>query len=80
MFWVSKDKVQESLADPDSGLMTYGSVAVFLVGFLTAFAGYRLIQGRFPRDWPKVTIWLASIAAGLANLLLFFMLVNFQLR
>ena len=80
MFYVSKDKVQESLDDPDSGLLVYGSVACFIIGFLTAFAAYRIIERKLPRSVPKITIWLVSTIAGIANLALFFMLANFQLR
>ena len=80
MFYVSKDKVQESLADPDSGLLTYGLIGVFVIGFLTVFAIYRLIERKLPRSVPRIMIWPVSIAAGIANLALFFMLGNFQLR
>ena len=80
MFYVSKDKVQEFLADSESSVLAYGSVAVFLIGFLTAFAVYRLIERKLPRTVPKITIWLVSIAAGIANLGLFFFLVSVELR
>ena len=80
MFYVSKDKVQESLADPDSGLLPYGSIAVFLIGFLTAFSAYRLIERRLPRGLWAITIWLVSIAAGIANLALFFLFTSFEMK
>jgi hypothetical protein len=72
--------VQESLADPDSVLLTYGSIAVFVIGFLTAFAIYRLIGRSIPRAVPTFMIWPVSIGVGIANLALFFFLVSFQLR
>ena len=80
MFYVSKDKVQDFLADSDSGVWAYGSIAIFLIGFLTAFAIYRLIADKLPSSLPAFSIWLVSIAAGIANLCLFFLLVNFQLK
>jgi hypothetical protein len=80
MIYVSKDKVQQSLADHDSGLLTYGSIACFVIGFLIVFAAYRLIERKLLRSVPKITVWLVSTVAGIANLALFFMLVNFQLR
>ena len=80
MFYVSKDKVQDFLAESEGDALIYGSVAVFVIGFLTAFAAYRLIEGKLRQLFPKITIWLISIAAGVANLLLFFLLISFRLR
>ena len=80
MFYVSKDKVQDFLADSSSNAWVYGAIAIFLIGFLTAFAGFRLIASNFPRRLAPYMIWPIAIAAGVVNLALFFLLISFQLR
>ena len=80
MFYVSKDKVQEFLADSDNNAAIYGSIGIFLIGFLTAFAAYRMIGDSLPYSIPKFTVWPVSIAAGIANLALFVLLISFQLK
>src|SRR4051794_4898518 len=79
MFYVSKDKVIEFLEKED-GFWIYGAIGVFLVGFLTAFAAFRLLPRRFPHPFFAFTIWIVSITAGLANIGLFFLLLTFQVR
>jgi hypothetical protein len=34
----------------------------------------------FPRPFFRYTIWIISIASGIANVVLFFVLTNFQIR
>jgi hypothetical protein len=81
MFYVSKDKVLEFLADPENdSFWIYGSGAVFVIGFLTAFAVYRLVANKWPHHGPHLLIWLVSIGAGVLNVLLFFALVTFEMR
>jgi len=79
MFYVAKDKVLDFL-ESNENVWIYGSIGVFLVGFLTAFAGLRLIPSRFRRRLLSYTIWLISIIAGLANIALFFVLTTFRMR
>jgi len=80
MFYVAKDKVLNSLSESDVDIWVYGGVAVFLIGFLTAFAAYRLIANKWPHQSAFVMIWLASLAAGLLNLGLFYVMVSFQMK
>ena len=80
MLYVSKDKVQDFLDDPaNGGFWVYASIAVYLIGFLTAFASYRLLTGGLPHLFPKYMLLPIAIIAGIANLGIFFVLVNFQL-
>jgi len=81
MYFVSKDKVLEFLADPENeGFWLYGAIGVFVIGFLTAFAIYRLIANKWHHHGSHIFIWLVSIAAGILNVLLFFALTTFELR
>ena len=80
MFYVAKDKVEESLADDETGVWIYAAIAIFLVGFLTAFAGYRLIANKWRHRNSGILIWIVSIAAGAANIVLFlaFLVLSFR--
>ena len=80
MFYVAKDKVEESLADDETGVWIYAAIAIFLVGFLTAFAGYRLIANKWRHRYSGILIWIVSIAAGAANIVLFlaFLMLSFH--
>ena len=80
MFYVAKDKVEESLADDETGVWIYAAIAIFLVGFLTAFAGYRLIANKWRHRYSGILIWIVSIAAGAANIVLFlaFLVLSFR--
>ena len=80
MFYVAKDKVEESLADDETGIWIYAAIAIFLVGFLTAFAGYRLIANKWRHRNSGILIWIVSIAAGAANIVLFlaFLVLSFR--
>jgi hypothetical protein len=80
MFYVSKDKVQEFIAESDDKVWIYGSKAVFVVGFLTAFAAYRLVADKWPHKRAHFLMWLVSIVAGALNVLLFFFLTAFEIR
>ena len=81
MYYVSKDKVLEFLADERNGdFWLYASVAVFLIGFLTAFSIYRLISNKWRHQGAHIFIWLVSFAAGAFNVLLFFFLTAFEMR
>ena len=80
MFYVSKDKVNDFLAESESNVWVYGSAIIFLIGFLTAFAIYRLVANKWRHYGSHVFIWLVSIAAGVLNVLLFFALITFEMR
>ena len=80
MIYVSKDKVQEFIADSDDNVWMYGSVAVFLVGFLTAFATYRLVADKWPHKHSHFITWFVSISSGILNVLLFFALLTLEPR
>ena len=78
MFYVAKDEVFEFLAAGEF-VWIYASIGVFLVGFLTAFAAFRLLPRSFPRPFFGYTIWVISTTAGIANVALFYMLLNFRI-
>ena len=81
MYYVSKDKVLEFLADEQNGsFWLYASIAIFLIGFLTAFSIYRLISNKWRHRGSHIYIWLVSIAAGVFNVLLFFALTTLEMR
>jgi uncharacterized BrkB/YihY/UPF0761 family membrane protein len=80
MFYVSKDQVIDYLEDSESDVWIYGSIVIFALGFLTAFAVYRLVANKWPHRTSGVLIWLVSIAAGLLNIGIFFVLINFQMK
>src|SRR5688500_14973245 len=80
MFYVSKHKVQDFLAENDNSVWMYGSIALFLIGFLTTFGACRLISDQLKKNIPASAVWLLSLTAGIANIGLFFLLVSFQLR
>ena len=81
MYYVSKDKVLEFLADErNDNFWLYASIAVFLIGFLTAFSIYRLVSNKWRHHGSHIFIWLVSIAAGAFNVLLFFFLTAFEMR
>ena len=80
MFYFAKDKVVEGLNDSEPNVWIYSAIAIFVIGFLTAFAGFRLVADRMPRLGRGITIWLVAGAAGVANILLFYVLLAFQLR
>ena len=81
MFYVSKDKVTEFLAESENdNFWIYGSLVIFAIGFLTAFAIYRLVANKWPHATAHLMIWIVSISAGLLNVLLFFALTTFEMR
>ena len=81
MYYVSKDKVLEFLADESNGdFWIYASIAVFLIGFLAAFSIYRLISKKWRHYGAHIFIWFVSFAAGGFNVLLFFFLTAFEMR
>ena len=80
MLYVSKDKAADFLAENEPDILSYGAIAVFMIGFLTAFALYRMISNRWHHRNSGIYIWLASIAAGTANVLLFFGILTLEIR
>ena len=80
MFYVSKDKAADFIAEHEPAIWIYGAIAVFVIGFLTAFAVYRLISNRWHHRNSGLYIWFASIAAGVVNVLLFFGILPLEIR
>lgn len=80
MFIVSKDKAVDFLAESETDVWLYASIGVFVIGFLTAFAAYRLIANKWWHRNSGTWIWLVSIAAGAANILLFFAILTLEVR
>ena len=80
MLYVAKDKVIEALEDSEGDVWIYASIAIFVVGLLTAFAAYRLIANKWPHYGSGIMIWFVSAAAGLANIGVFFVILTFRLR
>lgn len=76
MFVIAREKLVESLSEMGDDFWAYGSVAVFANGFLIAFAMYRLFAERWRYAWAHIVIWIISVAAGVFNLFLFFVLLN----
>ena len=79
MFYVSKDKAADFIAESEN-VWIYASIAVFLIGFLTAFATYRLIANKWHHRNSGLYIWLVSVAAGIGNFLLFLAILTLELR
>ena len=77
--FVSKDEAFKFLESGDS-VWIYASIGLFLIGFLTPFAAFRLLPRRIRQRFFTYTIWLVSIAAGLGNIGLFYMLFAFRMR
>lgn len=80
MLYVAKDKVTNALAESDGEIWIYVSAAVFVVGFLSSFAIYRLVAKKWPHTGSRLMIWLVSVGVGLLNVLLFFALITFEMR
>ena len=81
MYYVSKDKVLDFLADErNDSFWIYASIGVYLIGFLTAFSIYRLAANKWPHQSAHIYTWLVSITAGVLNVLLFFALTAFEMR
>lgn len=80
MLYVANDKVMATLNGSEVNVWFYVSAAVFLVGFLNAFAVYRLIANKWPHQGARLNNWLVSVIAGSLNLFLFFALTTSILR
>src|SRR5438270_9584636 len=59
MIYVSKNEVYEFLKSGEN-IWIYSSVAVFLVGFFTTFAAFRLLPFSLRRGLMSVAIWPIS--------------------
>lgn len=64
MFFVAKPEFIEEY-EPD--IWMYAATAFFFIGFLTAFATYRLMANKWRHRNSGNYIWLFSITAGIAN-------------
>ncbi|MEO5860784.1 MAG: hypothetical protein ABIR33_17775 [Pyrinomonadaceae bacterium] len=80
MLFVAKDKVLTSIAESEDGLWIYAAIAVYVIGFLTFFASYRLIANKWRHSYSAILIWPLSIIAGVANLVLFLALLTLDIR
>jgi hypothetical protein len=69
MLFVAKPEFIEEY-EPD--IWMYAAIAFFLIGFLTAFAMYRMIARKWIHRNSGIYIWLVSIAAAIANVFLLF--------
>jgi hypothetical protein len=78
MFYIAKDKVYEFLDAGDS-VWFYAGIGAFLVGFLGTFAAFQLVPFDLRRRVSDFGILAISIAAGVANVALFYMLLNFRI-
>ena len=66
--------------ESDDAVWLYAAVGIFLIGFLTAFAAFRFVPRSLKQIFFAYTVWIASIAAGLANIALFYFLLSIQTR
>lgn len=80
MFYMARDKVIAALNGSDTRVWVCVLIGVYLVGFLNAFAIYRLIANKWPHQGAQLNNWLVSVSAGLLNVLLFFALTASILR
>lgn len=76
---ISKDEAYKFLEAGDN-VWIYAAVGLFLIGFLTTVAAYRFLPKSIRRRFFANTIWIVSIAAGLANIALFYVLMTFRFR
>lgn len=75
MMLISKDLVRSSLNDAGTDVWIYAGIAVFVIGFLTVFAIYKLAAKRWPHQSAALMIWVASVVAGVLNIGVFYALV-----
>lgn len=80
MILFAKDLVRSSLYDADTDMWIYAGAAVFVVGFLTVFAIYKLAAKRWPHRSAGLMIWVISVAAGVLNICVIYVLVAFEMR
>src|SRR3954447_3442553 len=78
MFYFSKGQVLEFLRSGNNAWL-YACVGLFLVGFLTCYATFRLLPRMVRRRFFTYTVWAIAVAAGLANIALFYVLLNFRI-
>jgi hypothetical protein len=79
MFYFGKNEIYKFLESGDN-VWVYAAIGTFLLGFLTAFAGLRLVPYRFRRRLLTYTVWGISVASGLANIALFYVLLTLRMR
>jgi hypothetical protein len=77
--WINKDEAYNFLYSGDE-VWIYAGVGLFLIGFFTVFAGYRLFPKSIRRHFLTYTVWIASVTAGIANIALFYILMTFRFR
>ena len=79
MIYVSKDQLLDFI-DKQGDFWIYASIGAFLIGFFGAFAAIRLMPRAIKQFFFSFTIWLISIGIGLANVALFYSLLEFSTR
>ena len=79
MTYLSKGEVLKFL-EAGANVWIYASIGAFLVGFLTCFAAFRLMPIGFRRLFLRYTRLGICVAAGLANIALFYVLLTFRMR
>ena len=77
MIYVSKDEVYKFL-EAGEFVWVYACVAVFVIGFMTTLAAFRLLPIRIRRSVMTMAIWPLSTIAGFANIALFYVLLTFK--
>jgi hypothetical protein len=80
MILIAKDLVRTSLNDAETDVWIYAGIAVFVVGFLTVFAIYKLAAKRWPHQSSGLMIWVVSVAAGVLNIAVIYTLVAFEMH
>jgi|SRR4051794_13392412 len=78
MFYLAKDKVYEFL-DAGDNVWFYAAIGAFLVGFLTTVAAFQFVPFDLRRRVSDFGILAISIAAGVANIALFVVLLTFRI-
>ena len=80
MLVVAQDKVVEFIQEKGPGVLVYGALAFFFLGFFIGFPVYRLFANKWPHRGMHVLIWLVAFAAGLSNIAVALVLFAFEWR
>jgi len=75
MVRLGRFEVIGALEHSDLDVWIYCAIGAFVVGFLCLFPTYFLINERWPRPEAPFMVWPISITAGIANIVLFYVLI-----
>jgi hypothetical protein len=75
---INREEAYNFLCSGDA-VWIYASVGLFLIGFFTIFAGYRLFPKSVRRHFLTYTVWIASVTVGIANIALFYALMTVRI-